>query len=548
MASTPQFVISDAGLVAASKATPKGPFIEIASFAVGSAHGYEVLRSDEGLAGNTLYSGSIAAYSYVGDGTICIVCRLPADAGPFDFGEVALFLSDGTMFAKAAFSALQTKYSSLGTNLAVTYTFNCLIKLEQSVAVFKIISASGQANTLVQVDRWTDIVPAGLAADPDVQSYLVKELTHNGDATLVVQSSDEKWTPCGTYYRLGAYPVQDASGTWVEISPSDWAFAGKDGALSAVETENSLLIETSDGFFRTVASVQHIGWPITGIRFLLNPDALLNIPTIDDTVIIHINDPALGSLTSTQGDTWSISISGNAETSDYAKRAGTAELAPDYMPLAGGVFSGNFSVKDERWPWGSVFAAQDFIGGGAVASGGGLGTIMAQNLYHDGTTWRTKAAGAGFVFVTQPSGWAWYTSAHAEAGAAVTVTQVMVMDAAGNLTGTGNVTGFSDARLKANVQSIQDAVQKVQELRGVTYERIDQPAGSSRLTGLLAQDLIKVLPEAVMTNEHGFMSIAYGNVVGLLVEAIKDLSVEVSDLRLDLSRISSRLDSLDSGQ
>lgn len=540
MASTPQFIISDAGLAAASVATSKGPFIEISSFAVGSAYGYTVESSDEGLSGNTLYSGEIATYSYVGDNTICIVCRLPADAGPFDFGEVALFLADGTMFAKAAFTALQTKYSSLGTNLAVTYTFNCLIKLEQSVAVFKITAASGQATNMIEVENWTDIVPAGLSSDPDVQSYIVKELSSKGDATLLIQSSAEKWTPCGTYYRLGSYKVQNASSTWVEIAPSDWSFTGTDGALSTVESSNSMVIETSDGFFRSVASIQHIGSPITGIRFLLNADALLNIPTLGDTVIIHIDDPALGTLTSTQGDSWSISITGNAATADYATRAGTADLAPAYMPLLGANFTGNLSIKDKKWPWGSAFSAIDFINNGAIASGAGMGTMLAQNLYHDGTTWHTKAAGVGFLFVNQPTSWAWYYTANAAAGAAVSVNAVLTVDGGGNLTAAGELTAFSDARLKANIQQIQDALTKVGELKGITYERIDGPSGVTpqRMTGLLAQDLVKVLPEAVLVDEKtGLMSVAYGNVVGLLVEAIKELRAEHADIKAELAEL-----------
>lgn len=90
-----------------------------------------------------------------------------------------------------------------------------------------------------------------------------------------------------------------------------------------------------------------------------------------------------------------------------------------------------------------------------------------------------------------------------------------------------NFVSSSDARLKTNVTPISDALQKVQALTGVTYNMID---GGSREIGLIAQDVQAVAPEAVVETE-GLLRLAYGNLVGLLVEAIKDLSAEVEHLK-----------------
>lgn len=90
-----------------------------------------------------------------------------------------------------------------------------------------------------------------------------------------------------------------------------------------------------------------------------------------------------------------------------------------------------------------------------------------------------------------------------------------------------NFVSSSDARLKTNVTPISDALQKVQALTGVTYNMIE---GGSREIGLIAQDVQAVAPEAVVETE-GLLRLAYGNLVGLLVEAIKDLSVEVEQLK-----------------
>jgi len=108
-------------------------------------------------------------------------------------------------------------------------------------------------------------------------------------------------------------------------------------------------------------------------------------------------------------------------------------------------------------------------------------------------------------------------------------------DSNGNAIFAGNVTAYgtpSDIKLKENVEVIDNAVDKVKQLKGVTYTL---KSDGNRLTGLVAQDLEKVLPEAVYTekdietkDEH--LAIRYGNTVGLLVEAIKEQQEQIEAL------------------
>jgi hypothetical protein len=90
-----------------------------------------------------------------------------------------------------------------------------------------------------------------------------------------------------------------------------------------------------------------------------------------------------------------------------------------------------------------------------------------------------------------------------------------------------NFVSSSDARLKSDIAPIADALAKVQALTGVTFTM----AGSDvRQMGLIAQEVQAVAPEAVVKAE-GVLRLAYGNLVGLLVEAIKDLAQEVDQLK-----------------
>jgi hypothetical protein len=100
----------------------------------------------------------------------------------------------------------------------------------------------------------------------------------------------------------------------------------------------------------------------------------------------------------------------------------------------------------------------------------------------------------------------------------------------GALTATGNVTAFSDINLKKNIEVIPNALDKVSQLRGVTFDRIDME-DEPRQSGVIAQEVEKVLPEVVGTTEDGTKTVAYGNMVGLLIESIKELKAEVEALK-----------------
>ena len=115
-------------------------------------------------------------------------------------------------------------------------------------------------------------------------------------------------------------------------------------------------------------------------------------------------------------------------------------------------------------------------------------------------------------------------------------TNVGSLTGAGNFTVTGNVTGYSDESLKDNIQTISDALDKVTQLRGVEFDRNDIE-GNPHQIGVIAQEVEEVIPEVVITHEDGIKSVAYGNLVGLLIEAIKDLKEEVNELKARLEEV-----------
>ena len=135
---------------------------------------------------------------------------------------------------------------------------------------------------------------------------------------------------------------------------------------------------------------------------------------------------------------------------------------------------------------GGTSSMASFVEGGAV------------NLYNNGTL-RANTTSSGFAVTGE-------------------------LTCTGNLTSSNNVSAYSDIRLKKDIKTIDNALDKVSQMRGVTFTK-DDAKGS----GVIAQELEKIAPELVVDGEY--KSVAYGNTVGYLIEAIKELKAEIEVLK-----------------
>lgn len=105
------------------------------------------------------------------------------------------------------------------------------------------------------------------------------------------------------------------------------------------------------------------------------------------------------------------------------------------------------------------------------------------------------------------------------------------LDVAGTIRATGDVIAYSDKRVKENIKTIDSAIDKVSRLRGVEYNKIGEDA---KRIGVIAQEIEEVLPEVVHEDDNGMKSVAYGNIVGVLIEAIKDQQKQIDELKAKL--------------
>jgi hypothetical protein len=118
----------------------------------------------------------------------------------------------------------------------------------------------------------------------------------------------------------------------------------------------------------------------------------------------------------------------------------------------------------------------------------------------------------------------------------------------GDILASGEISAFSDGRFKTNIHPIDNALAKLQHIRGVYFTRLPSPNDpqidiSKRHLGLIAQEVEAVFPEVVHTDSSpdAKKAVAYGNLVGVLCEAVKELTTEVQELTTEVKELKHRL-------
>ena len=212
-------------------------------------------------------------------------------------------------------------------------------------------------------------------------------------------------------------------------------------------------------------------------------------------------------------------LNGKLNYWDKAVSAATADKLTTARAINGVNFDGtaNITVRDDsklHLTGGAMAAGAEirFDGSGNNWAGIGMDPNRAYSL-------RIHSPGVAYTYIgARNSSWTHYESG---TGSHYFYGQIQAQ---------GNITAYSDIRLKTDIEIIRSALDKVELLGGYTYKRTDLE--DSRQAGVLAQQVQAVLPEAVREDpESGMLAVSYNGVVALLVEAINELRQEVKELR-----------------
>ena len=96
----------------------------------------------------------------------------------------------------------------------------------------------------------------------------------------------------------------------------------------------------------------------------------------------------------------------------------------------------------------------------------------------------------------------------------------------------GTVQQISDERFKTNINTISGSLGKILSSRGVTFDM----DGSTQV-GVIAQEIRETIPEVVHEDREGWLSVSYGNIVGVLIEAIKEQNTRINELETRLTNL-----------
>jgi hypothetical protein len=214
--------------------------------------------------------------------------------------------------------------------------------------------------------------------------------------------------------------------------------------------------------------------------------------SFDGSAAINLPGVNTAGTQATSGNAGSATVLQTARNINGVAFNGSADITvadSTKMPTSGGTFTGGVTVN------------------GSVT----VGNTTSSDIYMvdtDEGTRRIHCNSNRIGFLKQDDNWGSYC------------------DDDGSWTSVGNVTAYSDVRLKSNIQTIESGLDKVCAMRGVTFEK-----DGVRNLGVIAQEVEAVIPEVVHTQNDGMKSVAYGNIVGVLIEAIKELKQEIETLK-----------------
>lgn len=256
-----QFIVTNSGLAAASAASPSGPYVHITAFKLGADFATAPLATDINLIGAVVYTGTVASYSYYDATTIQVNLEVPSAAGPFTYGEVGLFLADGSMFARFSYGTARQKIASSLSGYSNAIRIKALIRLSQGPSIFSfspdVVQTVLEVSTMALLQTPQD--------HPENPVIIVHEPNDYQDSLLVHKHSATLWSP-DNYIKLGTTVVSAAADTTHVTAP---LFASL--LMAGSGNNGKYLLQRTGGYLRSVSALSgstvtlSSAWDTTGL-------------------------------------------------------------------------------------------------------------------------------------------------------------------------------------------------------------------------------------------------------------------------------------------
>ena len=251
------------------------------------------------------------------------------------------------------------------------------------------------------------------------------------------------------------------------------------------------------------------------------------------------------SIRTTTSSNLAIFVNNNTANGFFLQAAGYVSCGTTSTPTRGEKFYtfGEARFESSVGPNMSVRGGLAHYDTSSVAAGIGgqlvLGYKYSGNTYTEGAIikmYKNNATNgdysSGLKFQVRNSG--------ADLSAKMTLNSSGDLSVVGSMTAAGDVIAFSDKRVKTNIKTINNGLEKISKLRGVSYNRTDIDDKSNKI-GVIAQEVKEVLPEVVIYNEdEDKFGVEYGKMAGVFIEAIKELKAEVDSLKQEIKQLKNK--------
>ena len=457
--------------------------------------------------------------------------------------------------APAALNTLNELAAAIGDNASYAASVTTALGNKVSIGSSEYVKGATVSNDTITFTRGNNTTFSVTTSDANSNTYVTGAAfsTTNGVLTLTRNSGSVTVDLDGRYQTAGSYATTNSAqvlratdaitvsddtitihkgdGTSESVTTSDAnsntyltgaAFSTTNGVLTLTRNSGSVTVDL-DGRYQTAGS-----YATTNSAQVMRATDALTVS--NDTITIHKGDGTSESVSISDANTntWRAVVNGLTSTAtDQSLSAAQGKVLKDL-------------VDTKATPADITTAINNLVDGApaalntlnelaaAIGDNASYASSITTSLSGKASTGTTMTAGAG---LTGGGNLGANRTFNVGGGNGITVSAdgvAMSGSFTGDFTASGDITAYSDDSLKTNVQVIDGALGRVEAIRGVTFERIEDGSVS---TGVIAQELEAVLPEAVKTDANGVRHVAYGNITGLLIEAVKELSAQVAELK-----------------
>ena len=321
-------------------------------------------------------------------------------------------------------------------------------------------------------------------------------------------------------YRADLATASQAAADFTGLGHSDFAYGITDEDYYMTEQVTVYGFPKGEYFIRIVVAVTdgtYSPYPATGSPALANPRRL----SINNALTYTDSDHGLAAVSKGNPQTYFTKSYNNTLIDGGSLTIAVNEEDPTGNRYGGIFIAGRGETTDPNsvQPLGGIYFYN-----GVDDLGSGAGDIGSPNhglfVPKTGDSLNIEAAGNGIKF----------NGGYGSTGATIDTNGNYFAD--GNITISGTVTQGSDARLKTGVETIDGS--KVFEMRGVSFMKLRQEGA-----GVIAQELQAIAPSLVHEDKNGFLSVAYMDLCGYFIEAIKLQKTEIDQLKNEIKIIKS---------